>query len=351
MTAREYIEKQTVTLEERIQYQLHRQGLTISQLLKLRRENGEDRTEEEIREYERIQAACDDDNWYKAEEIQQEKLRYSRYMTKMPKKAYLELCKRLRVEPEITYAEKATIRLWLDLMKENGIEQKQRLSNFNSSELKTKNKKDFTKPTKKIIKERQKLAYTAEKDIEYEDMRIEEFTSKREEIYNNSFVKYAESLSNNVLNVWHKYFELFERDYLSELDFIYIYSRLNESGKKVFHEVILQYFDEDDYTFEDNRTEFYRMLGNERLSEENVKIGYEEINEIYDLWLVNYGCGLEYMETITKAILEFTQDDWKCIIDYHKINVIREEVQIDDKPFLDYLEQTFYIIAGIPSFS
>ncbi len=86
----------------------------------------------------------------------------------------------------------------------------------------------------------------------------------------------------------------------------------------------------------------------------DVDIDSIKVKVIYELWATSYSFDTEYfvlMENITDIIIKFTHDDWQCVIDYHRIRMTGTENIIEEQSFLDYLEMTFYIIAGIPSFS
>ena len=325
MRAREWIKicnKGQVKRKDRIKYQLFKQKMNIYDLYRKRNAEGEcyKKEKERFSDFEKSEIT-----------------RNAIYMSKepdMPKEAYQELCKRLRIEVEIDGREKYEIEQWLKLVE--------------------KYKKG--KLTDKENKEKQELVTEVEKQVPeyYDEGYIWEKEIREDEIQKKWFLSHASEFSQEVLRIWYKYAEFYECEFIAELEFINLYSQINEMGKKIFHETILQCFNEKDYKYEDERTKLYRKLEEADLLNIDVDIDSIKVKEIYELWATSYSFDTEYfvlMENITDKIIEFTHDDWQCVIDYHRIRMTGTENIIEEQTFLDYLEKTFYIIAGIPSFS
>lgn len=331
MKAREFnklFNGEEVKRSDRIKYQLYKQKMNIYSLYRKRDADGEDYKNEKM---------MDDLTVYELASVRNN-ASYISKQNDMPEDAYRELCKRLRIEVEIEEPERYAIRQWLEFVEKY---KKKKLKNKEIEE-----KQEFVAEAEKSVPKYIMEHY--DKEYIYGQELIEETKKKK------WFLNYAKELPHEVLKIWYEYAELYNCELFSELQFISLYSQVNELGRKIFHETILQCFEEQDYLYEDERTELYRSLGNENLSNVDLKMDLKMLEEIYELWATSYIYDADYIvliKELTDKMVEFTKDDWQCIIDYHRIRMTGTEIEIDDKPFLDYLEKTFYIIAGIPSFS
>jgi len=344
------LENYNISKEERVRYQLHKQKITLSQLLEKRDENGKDRTEEELALYHK---------GLKGLYGEAEKDKYTRYMTKMPHKGYLEICKRLRIEPVMDLQEMEEIRIWKERIDANNISFKKRKEGLKTVEGKKCNggkPKENTKPTKSGVQKRRELTEgledIARHNVGLQDEWLEEEEKQFDEYLKNEFVQYAKSVPANVLYVWHQYPQFFHIDYALEVFFLELYTQLNAAGKELYQEMITMYMTEQDFQYMDERTKLYTDMvhlsaKNEYMSEKDIEV---TAGEIFELWGNRYLIEeFPRLVNVVDTILNCVEEDWEVLKNYHRVQVLGKELDIRGHPFVEYMDVALYMIADAPS--
>lgn len=351
------LENYTVSEAERIRYQLHKQKMTLSQLLERRDENGNDRTEEELALYHKELQGC-----YGGAE----KEKYIRYMSKMPHKAYLELCKRLRIEPDIDLRELEEIRIWKERLEANNLRFKKRKEDENTmedngqfsesvenSKVKTK---QYTRSSKQDIEKRQELTEGVEDiarhNVGLQDEWIEEQQELFDECIKNEFVQYAKSVLPKVLYVWHQYPQFFHVDYTSDVFFLELYTQLNDVGKTLYRDMITMYMTEQDFEYEDERTKLYTSMV--QLSTQKdcvIETDIEAVaGEIFEMWGNRYFIEeFSRLEAVAHIVMSCTEDDWEVLKNYHRVQVLGSKLEIRGQSLVEYMDVALYMVADAPS--
>ena len=323
----EYKRKQklySITPLDRIRYHLHKQQLTLSKLLEQRNPDGSDRTAEE---------RCIYNSFENKDKRELEKERYTRYLSgKLPQKAYLELCTRLRIDKEITEIQE--LKAWKKLLEKKELD-------FGS--------KTETKPSKAIQEKRQKLASRVSEKVK-ELQKFEDETLCLKELQQikwekDEFLNYALSIPQEVLYLWNKYLDFFDTDYISDICFFEQYMNMVENGKTVLHEMICVYFDGNEAVFSNEQINLYLNMKHLSIPPTfNIQTAAEEIWE-----KKHYSYSIEQLEwrkDLALLLLNSQPKDLETLADYHRFHILYADAE--NGTYVPFIEHAMTIILHLP---
>lgn len=332
---------------DRIKYQLHKQIMTLSELLRKRDDAGNDRTDNQIISY----------NSEKNKDARDLELaRYESYMSKkMPSKAYTNLCKRLHINEEPDLFELEQIKIWYEKLNEKGIEFKKRPKDFKVHPNKQiKNTPDYTKPSKRLTAKRMDALNGVEetaKDIFLsEDEQLLHWELELDNYQKQEFIEYTKKLPRKIILVWYKYKHFFNVNHTDELLFLKEYVLLNDFGKKVIHEFLLWHFTEEELSFSDERIKLYENMKRITLSIQIDNLDAIE-NEIWDTW-ASY-CDKEDIKLrkeIAEILLNCTEQDFHCLMDYYRLQLfsVKEDAHIEKMKYFDFINSALCVLFKVP---
>jgi len=312
-------------METRIRYQLHKQKITLSQLLLDRDANGRERTEAEKEVFK-------GSNSYHSDYV-----KFKRYMTSMRTIGYQDLCRMLRISEEMSGQEYEEIVCWKMLLDKEKLEVNKKRS----------------RPTKDY---HEKMCQTAEsatliiRDINHQkeeyDKRIELLQEEQDKI---EVMQFIGSVSDDVLYLWKNYAPLFADDIDDiEFNFLELCAQMNDMGKQLILEILLPHLEEEEQSFKDERIALYEDIS--KLSFPVRINDREEIAEdIWHAWAK--GCCIEYlqdMEYFARSMVRSGESDWQCLMMYRRLKVLGAELFLHNIPYIEFMNETLGKIMDAP---
>lgn len=349
MTIKEYIRiyqsESDITMEDRIRYQLHKKGYSISELLLSKDRDGNEWSDKEREAYKK-----DLINGYSVELE-----RFKSYISRMNKKGYKDLCKRLAISEEIGIDEIEEIKKWKILLEKEGISFKKRMPRKKIEE-KTAEKeivKDNTKPSQEIRKRRERIIEEIPKSID-KLLKEEELDFLRQEenlerILKKEFMSKAKKWSDDVIVVFDKYYKLFTEAGMGDMVFLCEYKNLNSFGKNIVKEIILQHLEEEDYIFSDDMIVQYELIKNAK-DIDSIENRKERLFRIWDRWASLYEeVYISRCLEIAEHILRVEEEEWETLINYHRLQVRGEDLIYEGMKYLEILDVALGIVMDVPS--
>lgn len=341
----------SITELDRIRYQINKQHLTVSELLKTRNADGSDRNPEEI------------DIYQNTERYRKELDKNSRYFrnNNLPKKAYTELCTRLRISPNIdSMDELLEIKEWKEVLKKQDIDYGQKtdfasrehLSSEDLEETQTKGNEEKPKiKFGKFFALARQNATDGIDDLVQDILRQEEVHCYEADVYEDKchkqdFLAYTATVPQEVLFLWNQYPRFFDTDYIAELVFFEEYMKLGKNGKKILHELITAHFENNEYCYSDEQIELYQSMCHVQIPEDKT-ISFHSAEEIWQNWKHYYEPeGLKWHKDIALLVINSQKSDWDVLADYHRFRVLYGDAE--NGTYLPMIEQTMAILTQLP---
>ena len=241
---------------------------------------------------------------------------------------YGDFCNRLQIKEEITLNELLLIHNW-------------------KTEIIQKELYSQTKDTNEKREEKQKIVNNTPSEL----IQISKLSSYFVEIYPKiEFIENLVKFSKRTLLFWNNYAAFFDDTFKNDLVFLEVYANLNELGKKVIHEIMLQLLEEDELEYQDNQIQLYKKMQNQILLTTNEKTKKALAESISQKWKYYYDYeDLKNLEYLTNIALQNTKEDWECLITYHRINILGKDLKIEDLTYLQYANNIIDLISNIPA--
>lgn len=335
-----------ITKEDRIRYQLHKRGYTIGELLLSKDREGNDWTDKDKKEY--IEEVIEDYDDGRTEYIV-ELERYKSYISRMNKKGYKDLCKRLGISENISLEEMEEIRLWKERLEKEKISFQKRLPREKGDEEK---EKDNTKPSKEIREKREKATEGLSDIVEnwFEDeLEVVQREERFEPFYKKQFMENASMLSDDVLVLFEQFDKLFTKEGRKDIVFLREYEKMNQTGRNIINEIILQHLDKNDYVFSDDLIEQYERLKSlEPIRQLDKR--EERLERIWNTWAYSYvEEDIDLCADIANYVLQVESGVWETVINYHRLQVLGEALVYDGMRYLDVLDTALGIVMSVSS--
>ncbi len=283
--------------------------------------------------------AEDEKKYYKASEEYGRLLeRFNRYMNSMKLMGYRDLCKRLRIDENISIHEQDEILFWIYFLKDEGIDVRQT---------------GAARPSNERVQLMRKAAENLDVIIDERYQSIEERRIKNEEIEREvckeQFLEYAESVSDNVLFVWHQYKDFFDTDFFNDIVFLGLFHDMNAIGKQLVLEIIYSHLDEEDFSFTDSQIDLYESM--KQISLPLYGIDRKKVAEqVWDEWA--YFCrpdAIEWCVKLTEKVLTSELSDWAGLIAYHQLEMTASDLLLHGIAYMTFLNCTLFLIMSSPS--